>query len=153
MKFSIEQIALFPSDPVAAIELLKALGMEDWAHDHVVANGQVRGKDARNEADLAFNYSGLEKARELEVLSYTRGNHWMATRPRSMSHLGTHCTAEELVEWRAFFKARDIVVAQEVMTESHTNPIIAGRRTYNYVIFDTRPILGIDLKFIVRQDV
>ena len=41
-------------------------------------------------------------------------------------------------------------MAQEVFTESHTNPVIAGKRSYNYVIFDTREILGVDLKFIVR---
>ena len=41
-------------------------------------------------------------------------------------------------------------MAQEVMTESHTNPVIAGKRTYNYVIFDTKEILGVDVKFIVR---
>ena len=61
-----------------------------------------------------------------------------------------HCSAEELVQWRAFFAERDIPVAQEVFTESHTNPVIAGQRWYNYVIFDTKDILGVDLKFIVR---
>jgi hypothetical protein len=38
------------------------------------------------------------------------------------------------------------------MTISHTNPVIAGKRWYTYVIFDTRSILGIDLKFIVRRE-
>ena len=45
---------------------------------------------------------------------------------------------------------RGIKVAQEVFTKSHTNPVIAGKRKYNYVIFDTKEILGVDLKFIVR---
>ena len=49
-----------------------------------------------------------------------------------------------------FFANRDIEVAQEVFTDSHTNPVIAGKRSYNYVIFDTKNILGVDLKFIVR---
>ena len=59
-------------------------------------------------------------------------------------------SAEDLVHWRAFFENRDIEVAQEVFTDSHTNPVIAGKRSYNYVIFDTKNILGVDLKFIVR---
>ena len=63
-----------------------------------------------------------------------------------------HCTADELLGWRDFFKKRDIPVAQEVVTESHTNPVIAGKRTYNYVIFDTKEILGVDVKFIVRKN-
>ena len=61
-----------------------------------------------------------------------------------------HCSADDLIEWRVFFQSRGIDVAQEVMTESHTNPVIAGKRSYNYVIFDTKDILGVDLKFIVR---
>ena len=59
-------------------------------------------------------------------------------------------TAAELAEWRKFFKEEGIQVAQEVVTDSHTNPNIAGQRRYNYVIFDTREIIGVDLKFIVR---
>jgi hypothetical protein len=43
-------------------------------------------------------------------------------------------------------------VAQEVLTQSHTNPVISGKRWYNYVIFDTKDILGVDLKFIVRKE-
>lgn len=154
MKFSIEQIAIAPKDPAAAKELLTAIGAAQWAEDHVVAVGKVFGFDGRNEADLSFNYD-IFSGREFEVLDYTSGPNWMEdlTRGRnSVSHLGMHCSAEELVEWRKFFADRNIVVAQEVMTESHTNPVIAGKRWYNYVIFDTKEILGVDLKFIVRRE-
>jgi hypothetical protein len=72
-------------------------------------------------------------------------------RINSVSHLGMHCSAEELLKWRQFFADRSIAVAQEVMTQSHSNPAIAGQRWYNYVIFDTKDILGVDLKFIVRR--
>lgn len=151
-KFNIEQVALNPRDPVRAIEFLTKIGMGDWARDHVVANGEVFGEAGRNEADLAFNYEGLNNARELEVLHYTEGKNWMRAHDYSVSHLGMHCTAEELKEWREFFKAEGVSVAQEVITESHTNPVIAGKRRYNYVIFDTRDILSVDLKFIVRLE-
>lgn len=151
MQFRIEQIAICPRDPAAALALLTAMGAAEWAKDHVVANGAVFGEAGRNEADLAFNYN-LFGGKEFEVLNYTEGNNWMlhGERPNSVSHLGMHCSAEELVQWRAFFAERDIPVAQEVFTESHTNPVIAGQRWYNYVIFDTKDILGVDLKFIVR---
>lgn len=153
IRFKIEQVAIAPHDPAAAIELLTALGAEDWARDHVVANGDVFEKNGRNSADLAFNYSLID-GREFEVLHYTEGDNWMADPQRinSVSHLGQHCTEEELQEFFAFFRARGIKVAQEVFTESHTNPVIAGKRLYHYVIFDTKAILGTDLKFIVRRD-
>ena len=158
MKFKIEQIAICPKSPEQAKKLLDEMGAGEWAEDHVVAEGEVFGLPSRNEADLSFNYD-LVDGNEFEVLHYTTGKNWIGDReakddwPRevnSVSLLGMHCTAEELVEWRKFFEERGIAVAQEVMTESHTNPVIAGKRTYNYVIFDTKDILGVDVKFIVR---
>lgn len=164
-QFKIQQIALCPKNPTAAIELLTAMGLKDWAHDHVVALGYVdvcphevndlrrdTSKPVRNEADLAFNYEGFDEKRELEVLHYTAGENWLAGGEPRVSHLGMHCTAAELAEWRKFFDERGIVVAQEVLTWTHTNPVIAGKRWYNYVIFNTYEILGVDIKFIVRRE-
>lgn len=154
LNFKIEQVALFPPDPETALAFLKEIGLEEWSKDHVVATGKVFGVHGTNEADLQFNYTGLSDARELEVLHYTSGPNWMENhgRDNSVSHLGMHVTAEELEEWRQWFSSKRIQVAQEVFTESHTNPVIAGKRKYNYVIFSTRHILGVDLKFIVRID-
>lgn len=153
--FKIEQIALCPKDPKAAMKLLKEMGLEDWAHDHVSAVGHVFESTAQvlNEADLEFNYSGLtDSARELEILHYNYGTSWMDKYEPRASHIGMHITEEELVEWREFFRERGIRVAQEVRTRAHTNPVIAGKRLYHYVIFDTYAILGIDVKFIIRRD-
>ena len=153
MKFIIEQIAMCPKDPAKAIELLTAMGASEWAHDLVLAKGQVFGQDGTNSARLAFNYD-LIQGKEFEVLHYTEGDNWMnySHRRNSVSHLGMHCTAEELEGWRKFFEDRGIQIAQEVLTHCHSNPVIAGKRWYNYVIFDTKEILGVDLKFIVRRD-
>jgi hypothetical protein len=152
MRFFIEQIAIRPPEPEAAIALLSELGMDDWSRDHVTANGAVYGIPARNEADLAFNYQAAAGKLEFEVLHYTRGDNWMQYAPSSVSHLGMHCTAEQLEGFRAKFAELNILVAQEVDTENHTNPVIAGKRWYKYVIFATRHILGVDLKFIVRKE-
>lgn len=156
MKFFIEQIALCPPNPAAAINLLKQLGLDDWVKDHVVAGGRVYGEPGKNEADLAFNYQNTRpegKPLELEVLHYTTGPNWMAGRPPMVSHLGMHCTDEELEKFRRRFADMGIRVAQEVFTESHTNPfLLEQKRKYQYVIFDTRDILGTDLKFIVRRE-
>lgn len=156
MKFKIEQLALYPVDPEAAIELLTDMGAAEWAHDHVVATGEIFGTPDRwNGADLNFNYELLGEAKELEVLHYTDGMNWMTNRkgltPPRASHIGMHCTEEELDEWRAFFAERGIAVAQEVYTQNHTNPVIDGKRLYHYVIFDTYDILSIDVKFIIRR--
>lgn len=150
MKFKIEQVALRVTNPAAAKALLAKLGAGDWADDHVVAIGRVKGVSGTNEADLAFEYGMLGEAKELELLKYTEGRNWMEHEPDCVSHLGMHCTAVELEEFRAVFTAEGIPVVQEVRTLSHTNPAIRHSRRYHYVIFGTRPILGVDLKFIVR---
>ena len=161
MKFKIEQVALCPPDPAAAIELLIAMGMTEWAHDIVEARGVVRNGSltrktkadvSTNIAALAFNYQALTEAKELEVLHYQYGANWMSGVAPSVSHLGMHVLAPEAEEWRKFFRKRGIKVAQEVKTRSHTNPVIAGKRWYHYIIFDTRAILGVDIKLIVRRE-
>lgn len=154
LMFKIEQIAICPRDPAAAKELLAAIGAANWVEDHVCADGRVYGTPGENEADLSFNYD-IFTGKEFEILHYTEGDNWMdrCERRNSVSHLGMHCTPEELAHWRAFFAKRGITTAQEVFTNSHTNPVIAGKRRYNYVIFDTKAILGVDLKFIVRIDI
>jgi len=152
LKFRIEQVALCPNDPVAARELLEAMGIGPWTDDTVAATGTVGGWAASNTANLAFNYSAMS-GNELELLYYTRGDNWMAGHEGRVSHIGMHCTEEELTQWTEFFSARNIPVAQEVRTDSHTNPAIKDSRRYHYVIFDTRAILGVDVKFIVRRNI
>lgn len=156
MNFFIEQVALCPRNPAKAIELLQEIGLVSWVQDHVVAEGRVHGVPGKNEADLAFNYDSTRpegKPLELEVLHYTRGPNWMEQHVGSVSHIGMHCTAEELDEFRRKFADLGYKVAQEVFTESHTNPfLVETGRKYQYVIFDTRSVLGVDLKFIVRRE-
>lgn len=153
MKFTIEQIAIYPPDPKKAIKLLIALGATEWSHDVVVAKGDV-GDDHNqtNVGTLSFNYQ-LGDVKEFEVLNYEAGDHWMREYVPSVSHLGMHCDAGELQRWKHIFQKLNISIAQEVDTISHTNPVIAGKRLYHYCIFNTRAILGVDLKFIVRKNI
>jgi hypothetical protein len=160
MQFIIEQIAVAPANPSLAKQLLAEIGAHQWHEDNVVAVGEVFGQPGRNIANLSFNYQlgipvpNAAKALEFEVLEYTTGPNWVeqGKRLNSVCHVGMHCTEEELEQWFKFFEDRGIPVAQEVFTESHTNPNIAGKRWYNYVIFDTRALIGVDLKFIVRRE-
>lgn len=164
MKFVIDQIAIVPKDPEVAMKLLVDMGATEWATDIVTATGRVFNKESQtNEAQLAFNYQLATGVKEFEILHYTEGANWVdgssqiyytstSNRRNTVSHLGMHCTAEELEHWRVFFAERNIAIAQEVFTSQHTNPMIAGKRWYHYVIFDTKRILGTDIKFIVRLE-
>ena len=157
LHFKIEQIALAPADTPRAIKLLSDLGLSTWFKDNVVATGEVFGIPGDNSALLQFNYESgngndpAGKPLELEVLKYVDGNNWVDYYPANMvSHLGMHVTAEQLFEFRKYFERERICVAQEVVTTAHTNEHIRDSRRYNYVIFNTRSIIGVDLKFIVR---
>lgn len=153
IRLKIDQIAIAPPDPAKAIAFLGRMGLGQWANDTVRAVGMVFGSFMANEANLAFNYeAGAPK--ELEVLSYTRGENWVQHgRACTVSHLGMHITEEELKEWREFMDKEGVAVAQEVETVAHTNEYqMKSHRGYRYVIFDTKAILGVDLKFIIREE-
>lgn len=149
----IDQIALCPPDPERAIKFLKDLGLTDWVHDTVTAEGTVFGKSGSNTADLAFNYQAMaEGSVELEILHYKEGPNWMEKHGPSVSHIGVHVTQRELDEIRRVMGYLKIELAQAVNTTSHTNPyLLDKKRKFLYEIYDTRDILGVDLKFIVRK--
>lgn len=158
MKFIIEQLALNPINGFKAKQLMDVLGWTDWVTDHATAVGQVYGEHGReNVAALSFNYQARPhdgKPLELELINYLKGENWLAAH-NSMtgvaSHIGMHVSGEELEAWRAEFFKIDVFEAQEVVTTNHTNPNVPKDRSYRYVIFDTRDIIGIDIKFIVRE--
>lgn len=149
MQFKIEQLALSPKDPGLAFLLMESLGMTEWAGDMASASGVVLGQQASNVASLNFNYDSSPL--ELEILNYRSGANWLSPHTGAVaSHLGMHCTAEELERWRAKLNAFKVAVVQEVITTNHTNKNVPPGRKYKYAIFGTRDIIGIDLKFIVR---
>lgn len=168
MKFKIDQLALHipgagPDSPrERALEFLRRCGIDGWTEDRVRAEGVVYGRPASNAATLLFNYEAFA-GKELEVIRYDDGDNWLDQRSpwsetshrrlrhAEVSHIGMHCTEEELLGWRALMSEFGIRVAQEVQTTLHTNPRIANCRRYNYVIFDTHPLIGVDMKFIVRS--
>lgn len=156
LKFQVEQLALAPVNSDVAREFLEAIGLTQWFEDHVVARGFVYGDGPKvNEANLSFNYQATPEERkplELEILNYTEGTNWVdaGAGRNNVSHLGMHVTDEELDSWRELMASRGIEVAQEVITQSHTNPGIKDSRRYNYVIFSTKHLIGVDLKFILR---
>lgn len=160
-KFKIEQIALSVDGRRVqqAMALLHDLGMTDWTGDTVHAEGSV-GRDLgqSNVGELAFNYQAgdISKPLELELLSYTEGDNFVARAKKLhdawglVTHIGMHVTAEQLLTVRDIMCRHSIPTSQEVQTKDHTNPAIKDSRRYSYTIFATRDLLGTDLKFIVR---
>lgn len=156
---NIDQIAFCTQDPEALKTLLQTVFGENatqWQEDHVVANGlSLIGTDMSqceylNEANLSFNYDLVKGGVEFELLHYEDGPNWLDKRgiTNGLSHLGVH--VEDLTIVKQLLLDQGYKIAQEVRTKSHTNPAIKDTRRYWYCIFDTRDVLGFDLKLIQR---
>lgn len=151
--FKIEQVALAlnPKLEDRAIKFLADCGISGWTLDTVRATGTVFAKVGENVADLKFNYDAFA-GNELELLKYTHGDNWVGRlETPTVSHIGMHCDEEDLASWRAVMAKWGITLAQEVWTDSHTNLRIRNCRRYHYVIYETRHLIGVDMKFIVRR--
>ena len=143
----IDQIALHVPDPDKFIAAFPLPG--DWVADRVVAEGSVTKYmgDIRNVAELRFWYGfGIE----FEVLTYVDGPNWHQAADRHgtfLSHFGMHVDSVQDCD--------DLInrfgVLQWVTTVEHTNRIlVAQERQYQYVILDTRELLGAELKLIEK---
>lgn len=162
LQIKVEQIAFTSSYPAATKALLASLlGMDSWTEDEVTTTGSLFTEDdgfirIENVANLSFNYAaGLE----FEILKYKSGRNWLEERGKpifggnwpELSHIGMHCTAEELVEWMNRMAENGVNILQDVTTVQHTNPFLVDcGRKYRYVIFGTEELLGFDFKLIVR---
>lgn len=157
-RFPIQQVAIYTT--IRPHELQNSLnvlfGLKDnWVEDDVIADGEVWGEPVYHlRAKLMFQYN-LIPGVEFEILYYENFEQsWLARRsPREaigLSHMGLHVESVEdsitLVREVYGFK-----IAQKVRTHVHSNPAIAGKREYTYVIFDSRERLGFDLKLIQRH--
>lgn len=155
--YPIEQIAIYCEHPKALKDCLRLIGvpLDSWSDDVVDAIGTVGALDnVPNIAELSFNYE-LIPGIELELIRYQEGANWLANRSArkepGLSHLGVHIGPEvDLDQVISLMRERDIHVAQNVITNHHTNPAIAGKRRYHYVVFDTIDKFGFDLKLIRR---
>ena len=150
----IEQIAFGAREPAELISKYSQIGINIWTTDIVEAEGFVFGKKCYNIAELYFNY---QLGYEFEILKYRKGDNWHNYRDVDLltvfpSHKGLHVDKKELAEWKIKMKNVGVGIAQEVYTISHINPVIAGKRKYHYVVFDSKKHLGFDLKLIERID-
>jgi hypothetical protein len=159
----LDQLAFYAPNDAAVDQIKASLGLahQDWTEDTVTGVARVWNQPPQDsKARLLFNYDlGIE----VEILTYLEGPHWHEIighapklnapawedspplpLPHSgfVSHIGFHVNEGELP--RLPFR-----IAQELITEAHSNPGVAGRR-YHYRIFDTRHVNGSFLKYIKR---
>lgn len=166
----IQQVAFYVPDMDRAKQAYRALGCKTWTDDIVTAQGKVHDgtfddngqikwpKTIINVAHLAFNY---ELGTEIELIHYSAGANWHFAKGRIdadgqcsvpfASHMSYH--VDDMPGEVLKFTRAGLRVIQDVRTVSHTNPyLVKNGRRYNYVVFDSRGILGFDVKLIKRLD-
>lgn len=151
----LDQIAFYASDGMEEVRIKESLGLRDaeWTEDFVTGRVSVFSEPENiSKAKLLFNYDlGIE----VEILTYLEGPNWHRhrdkhgigprTRPGSLpflSHIGFHVNDGDI-------PILPFAPAQRMVTTFHSNPAIKDRR-YEYVIYDTVRLLGVDLKYIKR---
>jgi len=156
--------------------LMKWIGGSTWSHDHAYSRAVVAGYPEPKEVEfkLFYNYEQDIPFKELELIQFLSLHNFHSVSNRGISplglyapslyeklgsmgvdmpfisHLGIHCTEEEGKDWRFHLGQRDIHPVWEDTSYKHTNPIIAGKRTYHNIIFGSREALGFDFKACIR---
>ena len=136
MKFKIDQISFYPMNTIEAKNLLSDMGLSLWAEETNFSKGTVFGFPCENESK-SFVHGQIGPAPEIELLEYKKGPNYMDIRPNAdpyrAAHIAMFINESEVVHWRTFFADRNIGICQEMN---------------GHIIFNTHPILGIDVKFI-----
>ena len=151
--FTIDQIALRVTSE-AAQNLLIDMGAKLWHYDLAEAEGTVNGISGENAVDSRFSFDFSPEKLEVELMRYLEGPNWLADKPGAVvACLGMYCEEVEIEGWKRFFEEHEIKLVQESWTKKHTHLERQGKRRYHYCIFETRELLGVDLKFIVKDPV
>jgi hypothetical protein len=117
----------------------------------VDADGWAEWKKSVTQAHMFFNYTIMPM--EFEVLHYSAGDH-RYTQPGFggdpfLSHFSVYT---ENLEREAGELAGVLGFGPyyKFTTEGHTNPRVKGKKRFTETIFDTRSLIGADLKFIQK---
>jgi hypothetical protein len=147
MNLKLNLITLCAPDPEAARRLLTGITGAGWTVDGLTASGEVFGNPTRQAYESSSRHIRPDsEPPELEIVEYESGPNFMDLRPNAdpyrVASIGARVSSEQLAEARAFFTARGIGVAEELLVEDDD-----GNRVL-HVVFDTHSILGVDIKLI-----
>jgi hypothetical protein len=169
--YQFHQVAIYVPDGIdEAVAAWKNLGYNDWIEDHADLVGTLSDsfvstgdpfitttrrppRDVVTHAHMAFNYDIMPM--ELEFLHYKGESRWQGTEGRGMSPFISHMSTyvdDVVMESRvlaAFLKRQPF---HRFITKNHSNPGVKGKKRFIESIFDTRSLLGYDLKMIQKVD-
>lgn len=152
----ISQIAIYVPDVNFFSNKVKEKFNIDFYKDNLKMDGEFLNGEFKNiPLELAF-FHGLIQGCELEFINSESCDHWHQEIISNcdgvpfLSHLGVYCSSySEFDDFLEKFKSFEVL--QHSKSKDHSNKRPDGtERHYEDVIFNTRSILGFNIKFTVR---
>jgi hypothetical protein len=168
LEYQFHQVAMYyPTFDQAheAMAMWNGMGHE-FAEDSATLRGSTRvrseWKRSVTQARMFFNYTIMPM--EFEVLHYSSGDHRYTQNKFDDDGRYTHTSTGEapfLSHFSVYTEnlEREAGELADVLgfgpyykftTEGHTNPRVKGKKRFTETIFDTRALIGADLKFIQK---
>lgn len=139
--------------------MLRDIGLTDWFVDNVTAKGKMHERENIEVMEQCFSTYEADDNSEirtpvaLELSRHIAGPTYNGIQRNFVSHLGMYVTEEQLDRFRIYFDNKWVAVLMDMDTTNHSDPSTNVTARFHYVVFDTRPIIGVDLMFIVRKDI
>jgi hypothetical protein len=156
LEYQFHQVAMYYPH-IEQVEDVVAM-WQRMGHDYAEDNAALRGakvnkatgewEDSVVQAKMLFNYTIMPM--EFEVLHYSAGPHrYVGEQSPLLSHFSVYT---ENLEREAGLLADALGFGPyyRFTTEGHTNPRVKGKKRFTETIFDTRSLIGADLKFIQK---
>ena len=153
LQYQFHQVAIFCPDHGAkdAMDLYKTFGFKRWIEDSAELKGFLHGDPVVTKARMYFGYSVI--GGELEFLEYEGPSRHQGSEGRGRSPYISHMSAY-VDDVRTTVSDVYIVTGRvpyhRFITQNHTNPAVAGKKRFIEAIYDTRELIGYDLKFIQK---
>ena len=145
--YQFHQIAIYAAHQDDAVEFYRNLGHNDWIEDYASLVGWLDGELVETQAHMQFNYDIMPM--ELEFLTYSGPNRHAAQGRDGevpfISHMSVY--TDDVFEIIKQFRMKPY---HRFVTRNHANPGVAGKKRFIECIYDTRNVLGYDIKFIQK---
>lgn len=145
------QVAMYTKDLNRAVEAMRMLGYNDWHEDTADLDGFYVGKKCRIQARMAFNYQMLP-GKELEFVEYfDHPDDRYRDLPAGpfISHMSVYVDDVEKAVLD-IDSQHGMLPFHEFETSGHTNPRVAGKKSFKEAIYNFRQSLGFNIKLIEK---
>lgn len=157
LEYQFHQVAMYYPTRGQAYDAMNMWG--GMGHEFAADNATLRGSSLKDgewvhsvtRAHMSFNYTIMPM--EFEVLHYSDGDHRYAQPGFGGAPFLSHFSVYTENLEREAGELADVLgfgPYYRFTTEGHTNPRVKGKKRFTETIFDTRNLIGADLKFIQK---